>query len=128
MPGCDAAAGLEGFTRGMRTRPASVRKTLTYDQGREMARHQGLARRLSIHLYFAALMALGNDPPTRTPTARSVRSPPKGTDLSGISQRRLTQIASTLRTRPRKCLGFRTPQEIMAQQIGQLSSCVVLQS
>ena len=124
MQGCDAAAGLEGFTRGMRTRPASVRKTLTYDQGREMARHQGLARRLSIHLYFAAPHG-----PWQRPTHGLLRqSLPKGTDLSGISQRRLTQIASTLRTRPRKCLGFRTPQEVMAQQIGQLSSCVVLQS
>ena len=124
MPGCDAAAGLEGFTRGMRTRPASVRKTLTYDQGREMARHQGLARRLSIHLYFAAPHG-----PWQRPTHGLLRqSPPKGMDLSGISQRRLTQIASTLRTRPRKCLGFRTPQEVMAHQIGQLSSCVVLQS
>ena len=83
MQGCDAAAGLEGFTRGMRTRPASVRKTLTYDQGREMARHQGLARRLSIHLYFAALMALGNDPPTACsvspcPKARVCRASPSG--------------------------------------------------
>jgi IS30 family transposase len=54
MRGCDTEAVLKGLTRRMRAPPAAVRKTLTYGQGREIARHQELARRLSIHIYFAA--------------------------------------------------------------------------
>lgn len=45
---------------------------------------------------------------------------PKGRDLSGISQRWLTRIATALSTRLRRCLHFRTPQEVMAEQIKKL--------
>ena len=40
---------------------------------------------------------------------------PKGTDLSGYTQRELTTIAHRLNTRPRKCFGFATPLEVYAQ-------------
>jgi IS30 family transposase len=53
---------------------------------------------------------------------------PKGMDLSGVSQRRLTQIATTLNTRPRKCLSFLTPEEVMSQEINRLISRVALQT
>jgi IS30 family transposase len=53
---------------------------------------------------------------------------PKGTDLSGLSQRHLTMIAKRLNTRPRKCLGFRTPEDVLHQEINQLNAAVALQS
>jgi IS30 family transposase len=128
MQGSDAEAVLAGFTRRMRTLPASVRKTLTYDQGREMARHPELARRLNIHVYFADPHSPWQRPTNENTNGLIRQYLPKGTDLSLISQRRLTQIATALNTRPRKCLGFRTPEEVMTQQISQLGSCVALQS
>lgn len=48
-----AEAVLEGFTRRLRTLPKAFRQTLTYDQGREMARHQALEHRTGIRVYFA---------------------------------------------------------------------------
>lgn len=128
MQGCDAEAVLEGFTRRMRTLSPAVRKTLTYDQGREMARHQELARRLHIRIYFADPHSPWQRPTNENTNGLIRQYLPKGMDLSGISQRRLTQIATALNTRPRKCLGFRTPEEVMTQQISQLSSSVALQS
>lgn len=112
----------------MRTLSPAVRKTLTYDQGREMARHQELTRRLHIRIYFADPHSPWQRPTNENTNGLIRQYLPKGMDLSGISQRRLTQIATALNTRPRKCLGFRTPQEVMTQQISQLSSCVALQS
>ena len=53
---------------------------------------------------------------------------PNGTDLSGLSQRDLTQIATALNTRSRKCLGFLTPEAVMSQKIKLLSTAVALQS
>jgi transposase, IS30 family len=50
----------------------------------------------------------------------------KGADLSGLSRRRLTQIATVLNTRPRKWQGFQTPEEVMPQEINQFSSSVAL--
>jgi len=48
-----AEAVLEGFSRRLRTLPEALRKTLTYDQGREMARHEELEKRTQLRVYFA---------------------------------------------------------------------------
>ena len=51
---------------------------------------------------------------------------PKGTDLSEYAQRDLTKVAEELNNRPRKSLGYRTPAEVMSQQIRELNGCVAL--
>jgi len=128
MEGTDAEAALAGFSRRLATLPASVRKTLTYDQGKEMARHQELARRLKIRVYFADPHSPWQRPTNENTNGLIRQYLPKGMDLSGLSQRQLTQIATALNTRPRKCLDFRTPEEVMAEQIKNLQPCVALQT
>ena len=128
MNGTDAEATLAGFSRRLATLPASVRKTLTYDQGKEMAQHQALARRLKIRVYFADPHSPWQRPTNENTNGLIRQYLPKGMDLSGLSQRRLTQIATALNTRPRKCLDFRTPEEVMAEQIKNLQPRVALQT
>lgn len=128
LDGTDATAVLEGFTRRMRTLPASLRQTLTYDQGKEMAQHQELAQRLNIRVYFADPHSPWQRPTNENTNGLLRQYLPKGTDLSGLSQRHLTMIAKRLNTRPRKCLGFRTPEEVLHQEINQLNAAVALQS
>ena len=123
-----AEAILESFTRRLRTLPKSFRQTLTYDQGREMARHQELERNTGICVYFADPHSPWQRPTNENTNGLLRQYFPKGTDLSEYSQRRLTQVAEELNNRPRKSLGFRTPAEVMAQQIRQLNSGVALQS
>ena len=53
---------------------------------------------------------------------------PKGTDLSPYSQQHLTTVAEELNNRPRKPLGFRTPDEFMAEKIKDLNSGIALQN
>jgi len=53
MDGTDAQVALEGFTRILRHVPRCMRQTLTYDQGKEMAKHQELSKRVQIDVYFA---------------------------------------------------------------------------
>ena len=53
---------------------------------------------------------------------------PKGTDLSQYSQQYLTKVANEMNNRPRKSLGFRTPDEVMAQNIKELNGSVALQN
>lgn len=112
MSGTDALAALEGYSRAFCAIPVEQRKTLTYDQGKEMARHIELAARTGLRIYFA-------DP--HSPWQRGINENtngllrqylPKGTDLSLFSQLELDQIAWLLNTRPRKSLGFRTPAEV----------------
>lgn len=61
MDGCGTDAALEALTAKFRRIPLQLRKTLTYDQGKEMARHKELTRRLSIGVFFADHTAPGND-------------------------------------------------------------------
>jgi IS30 family transposase len=115
MTGTDARSAREGFTKTLRHVPALLRKTLTYDRGKEMAEHARLAERLAIRIFFA-------DPysPWQRGTHENTNGLlrpylPKGTDLSGYTPRELNAIAHRLNTRPRKCLDFATPLEVYAQ-------------
>ena len=53
MEGTDATSARQGFTKKLRHVPAPLRKTLTYDRGKEMAEHEQLAQRLAIQIFFA---------------------------------------------------------------------------
>jgi transposase, IS30 family len=122
VDGADAESVLEGFTRRLRTLPAGLRKTLTYDQGKEMARHADLAKRLSLRVYFADPHSPWQRPTNENTNGLLREYLPKGMDFSELSQRRLTQIATALNTRPRKCLGFLTPEEVMTSEIHHLTN------
>jgi transposase, IS30 family len=126
LDGAGAEAVLDGFTRRMRTLPSAVRKTLTYDQGKDMARHQELAQRLNLRVYCADPHSPWQRPSIENTHGLLRQYLPKGTDLSGISQRYLTQIATALNTRPRQCLGFLTPEEVMSKEIRLLNTAVAL--
>ena len=53
MEGTDARSARAGFTKKLRHVPAPLRKTLTYDRGKEMAEHERLAQRLASQIFFA---------------------------------------------------------------------------
>ena len=125
---CSAEATLEAFTRKFRHVPSCVRKTLTYDQGKEMARHEILARRLKINVYFADPHSPWQRPTNENTNGLVRQYLPKGLDLSPISQGYLNAIARQLNDRPRKCLGFETPAEVFAREIMCLQSSVALQT
>ena len=118
MQGATAQDALAGYSRTFNALPAAWRKTLTYDQGKEMARHRELTARTGIKVYFA-------DP--HSPWQRGICENingllreylPKGEDLSAYSQKQLNQIAYSLNTRPRKTLGFRAPLEVFYEKCG----------
>ena len=120
--------GPHGKASRLATLPTAGRKTLTYDPGKQMAHHQGLASRLKIRGYFADPHSPWQRPTNENTNGLIRQYLPKGRDLSGISQRWLTPIATALNTRLRRCLHFRTPQEVMAEQIKKLQSWVALQT
>ena len=115
MDGTDAASAYHGFTKKLRHVPAPLRKTLTYDRGKEMADHERLAHRLAIQVFFADPHSPWQRGTNENTNGLLRQYLPKGTDLSRYTQRELNVIAHRLNTRPRKCLGFATPLEVYAQ-------------
>jgi hypothetical protein len=66
----------------------------------------------------------GSSGPTRTPTACCASTWPLGTDLSVFSQAELDAIAARLNGRPRKTLGFATPDEVFAGLVDKAANAV----
>ena len=117
MKNCGAQAALDGFSWAFGRISPLLRKTLTYDQGKEMARHVELAKRMNIDVYFC-------DPhsPWQRAGCENINGLirqyfPKGTDFSMFSQDDFDKVSASLNGRPRKLLDFRTPEEVMAKLI-----------
>ena len=115
MPDGTAQSALNGFSEALSAIPRELRKTLTYDQGREMSKHAQLTERTGVAVYFC-------DP--HSPWQRGLNENtngllrqylPKGADLSVYTQEQLDEIAWSLNTRPRKSLGFRSPVEVYSE-------------
>ncbi len=115
MDGTDAWSAYQGFTKKLRQIPTPLRKTLTYDRGKEMAAHERLAHRLSIQIFFADPHSPWQRGTNENTNGLLRQYLPKGTDLSSYTQRELNAIAHRLNTRPRKCLDFATPLEVYAE-------------
>ncbi|MEK7237205.1 MAG: IS30 family transposase, partial [Nitrospirota bacterium] len=101
MTGTDARSAREGFTKKLRHVPALLRKTLTDDRGKEMAEHERLAERLAIRIFFADPYSPWQRGTNENTNGLLRQYLPKGTDLSGYTQRELNAIAHRLNTRPR---------------------------
>jgi IS30 family transposase len=117
LAGHGAAAVREAITRTIITLPEQVRRSLTWDQGAEMAQHMDLRIDTGLRIYFC-------DP--HSPWQRGTNENtngllrqyfPKGTDLSPHSADELAAVAMTLNSRPRKALSWKTPAEALDQYL-----------
>ena len=115
LDGTDALSARQGFTSKLKHVPTPLRKTLTYDRGKEMAEHERLAQRLAIQVFFADPHSPWQRGTNENTNGLLRQYLPKGTNLSGYTQRELNAIAHRLNTRPRKCLAWATPLEVFTQ-------------
>ena len=115
LDGFGSTPVLEGFTKRLRRVQPSLRKTLTYDQGAEMAQHERLARRLRIDVFFCDPHSPWQRGSNENANGLIREYLPKGMDLSTVTQAQLTAIENSLNNRPRAILGFATPKEVFDQ-------------
>ena len=111
ISGKDTAAVVGALSSHVRKLPTELRRSLTWDRGKEMAEHKKFTMATNVQVYFC-------DP--RSPWQRGSNENtngllrqyfPQGTDLAEYSQAYLNRIALRLNQRPRKTLGFETPAD-----------------
>ena len=95
--------------------PGEVFRTITWDQGKEMARHAAFTVATGIQVYFCDPHSPWQRPSNENTNGLLRQYMPKGMDLSTLSEADLDAIARSLNNRPRKRLGFMKPSERLAQ-------------
>jgi IS30 family transposase len=94
--------------------PAPLRRSLTWDQGKEMALHTRIADALGMPVYFCDKASPWQRPSNENTNGLLRQYFPKGTDLRQHSAEQLAAAAAELNTRPRKSLGWDTPAARLA--------------
>jgi IS30 family transposase len=97
--------------------PAALWKTMTWDRGREMARHADITAATDLDIYFADAYSPWQRGSNENINGLIRQYFPKGTDLSLHSPQRLQEVADRLNNRPRQRLGFLTPNEVITKLI-----------
>ena len=115
----------EALTDGFAELPDQLRRSLTWDRGKELAQHAQLKIDTGLDVFFA-------DP--HSPWQRGMNENtngllrqyfPKGTDLSRWTAADIEAVAATLNSRPRKVLGWKTPTEALNEHLHSLQQAGV---
>lgn len=113
LPDGKRATGvLDAATITLRRIPTALRRTLTWDQGSEMANHAELANRCGIKIYFADPKSPWQRPTNENGNALVRRYVGKGTDLSLWTPRQLRRLEQRINTIPRRSLDWSTAHDI----------------
>jgi transposase, IS30 family len=113
--GRDAHLVEQAMRKAIGTLPAELARTITWDQGKEMAYHADFTIATGIPVYFCDPHKPWQRGSNENTNGLLRQYLPKGTDLSVHSAEDLAQIARSLNNRPRKTLGFMTPSEKLAE-------------
>ena len=111
--GHGADAVCDAIARTITGLPETLRKSLTWDQGAEMAQHARLRIKTGLPIYFADPHSPWQRPRNENTNGLLRQYFPKGTDFTRYALDDLDGVAKTLNERPRKTLGFKTPAEAM---------------
>jgi len=114
LQGKDAVTVRKAFQTKINLIPKSMRKTLTYDQGKEMAEHERLAKKTRIKVFFTHPHSPWEKGSVENMNGLLRQYFPKGMNLRNVNVDQLKKVEKLLNGRPRKCLNWRTPQEVFS--------------
>jgi IS30 family transposase len=101
------------MTEAMATMPAQLRRSLTWDQGKEMAAHRQVSLATDLEIYFCDPHSPWQRGSNENTNGLLRQYFPKGTDLKAHDKARLEAVAAQLNSRPRKTLGWKTPAQAL---------------
>lgn len=112
LDGIDATTVREAFEKAFLELPPQMCKTMTYDNGKEMAQHQAFTANTKIQVYFAHPYSPWERPTNENSNMLIRDYFPKGTDFRQVPIERLKEVQNQLNERPRKTLNWQTPKEV----------------
>ena len=117
LTGHGAIAVRDAITTAITTLPAQLRRSLTWDQGAEMAQHAQLRVEAGLPVFFCDPQSPWQRGTNENTNGLLRQYFPRGTDLARHTADDLAAVAATLNGRPRKTLGWRTPAEALNEHL-----------
>ncbi|MEG4218924.1 IS30 family transposase [Microcoleus sp. Pol14C4] len=115
LQGLSAKNILDAFSKRLRALPPSLRKTMTYDQGSEMALHKVLSKRLRMDIFFCDAHSPWQRGSNENANGIIREFLPKGLDLAPFTPKNLADLEFVLNNTPRAILGYKTPHEVFSR-------------
>lgn len=107
----------KAFEKKFKELPALMKKSLTYDNGTEMAQHKLFTKHTKVQVYFTHPYSPWERPTNENTNGLLRDYFPKGTDLSKFTKKQLMNIQNELNERPRKVLNWETPKDVFNKYI-----------
>lgn len=121
VPSKETMPVVKAITRKIKALPRALRRSLTWDRGKEMSNHQQFTIATDVKVYFCDPHSPWQRGSNENTNGLLRQYFPKGTDLSVHSQAHLDRIAHRLNGRPRETLQFQTPAEKLAESVALIS-------
>src|SRR5678815_1096104 len=107
--------------------PASLRRTITFDNGTEFAYHHRL-HKISMRTFFCDTHSPRQKGGIENAISRMRRGLPRKTDLATLSDQRLLSLVRSYNHTPRKCLNYKTPAEVFSRDLLHFKCCLLYTS
>ena len=125
LAGHGAQAVRDAIALSITTLPQQLRRSLTWDQGAEMAQHAQLRTDADLDIYFCDPQSPWQRGTNENTNGLLRQYFPKGTDLTRHTPTDLDAVAAALNSRPRKTLGWKTPAETLNEHLNSLTQSSV---
>jgi transposase, IS30 family len=120
VPDLKAASVRQALEAQLTELPKMLRRTITFDNGKEFAEHKQLATATGLDVYFAKPYCAWQRGTNENTNGLVRQYWPKGTDFREVADHEVADLQNSLNDRPRKRLGYRTPREVLAAVLARL--------
>jgi IS30 family transposase len=121
VPNNETKTVVTALTRRIRKLPKQLRRSLTWDRGKEMASHKDFSLATDVKVYFCDPHSPWQRGSNENTNGLLRQYFPKKTHLSGYSQAHLDRVALRLNQRPRETLGFQTPADKLSVYVASIT-------